>query len=74
MSPLHVALVWHMHQPYYRQPGSDLALLPWMRLHATKDYLHMAEVVAAYPDVHITFTLVPSLAEQIQDYAQRCLA
>ena len=62
-----------MHQPYYRQPGSDLALLPWTRLHAAKDYLHMAEVAAAYPDVHITCTLVPSLAEQLQDYARGAL-
>ena len=70
---LHVAIIWHMHQPYYRQPGSDVALLPWTRLHATKDYLHMAQVVARYPDVHVTFTLVPSLAEQLQDYASGAL-
>ncbi len=69
MPPLHVALIWHMHQPYYRQPNSNMALLPWVRLHATKDYLHMAQVVEHYPDVHVTFTLVPSLAEQIRDYA-----
>ena len=62
-----------MHQPYYRQPGSDVALLPWARLHATKDYLHMAQVVEQYRDVHVTFTLVPSLAEQLQDYASGAL-
>ncbi|HEY53283.1 MAG TPA: glycoside hydrolase [Caldilineae bacterium] len=70
---LHVAIIWHMHQPYYRQPGSDIALLPWTRLHATKDYLHMAQVVERFPDVHVTFTLVPSLAEQLQDYASGAL-
>jgi alpha-amylase/alpha-mannosidase (GH57 family) len=70
---LHVAIIWHMHQPYYRQPGSDVALLPWARLHATKDYLHMAQVAEKYPDVHVTFTLVPSLAEQLQDYANGAL-
>ncbi|RME80698.1 MAG: hypothetical protein D6775_15555, partial [Caldilineae bacterium] len=70
MAPLHVAIIWHMHQPYYRPPGSDEALLPWVRLHATKDYLHMAQAVEPYPDVHVTFTLVPSLAEQLQDYAR----
>lgn len=68
MAPLHVAIVWHMHQPYYREPGSDVAVLPWVRLHAVKDYLHMAQVVEAYPGVHVTFTLVPSLAEQIEAY------
>jgi len=70
---LHVAIIWHMHQPYYRQPGSDVALLPWARLHATKDYLHMLQVVEQYRDVHVTFTLVPSLAEQLQDYASGAL-
>lgn len=74
MTPLYVAIIWHMHQPYYRQPGTGLALLPWVRLHATKDYLHMAQVAAAYEDVHVTFTLVPSLAEQLQDYAAGKLA
>ncbi|MCS7039011.1 MAG: hypothetical protein NZP34_05360, partial [Caldilineales bacterium] len=69
MAPLHVAIVWHMHQPYYREPGSDVAVLPWARLHAVKDYWHMAQVVEAYPGVHVTFTLVPSLAEQLEEYA-----
>ncbi|MCO6449993.1 MAG: hypothetical protein J5I90_04320 [Caldilineales bacterium] len=69
MTRLQVAIIWHMHQPYYRQPGSDLALLPWVRLHAAKDYLHMAQVAARFPSVHVTFTMAPSLAEQLQDYA-----
>lgn len=67
--PLYVAFVWHMHQPYYRAPGQAEALLPWVRLHAAKDYLHMVEVLAKYPAVHATFNLVPSLTEQLLDYA-----
>ncbi len=66
--PLSVAFVWHMHQPYYRVPGQDEALLPWVRLHAAKDYLHMLDVLAQYPQVHATFNLVPSLVEQLVDY------
>ena len=66
---MNVAIIWHMHQPLYRQPGSDVAILPWVRLHAVKDYLHMAQVLARHPDVHVTFTLTPSLAEQLEDYA-----
>ena len=65
--PLSVAFVWHMHQPYYRVPGQDEALLPWVRLHAAKDYLHMLDVLAQYPQVHATFNLVPSLVEQLVD-------
>jgi len=67
--PLYVAFVWHMHQPYYRAPGQMEALLPWVRLHAAKDYLHMAEVLEKYPTVHATFNMVPSLTEQLFDYA-----
>ena len=66
---MNIAIIWHMHQPLYRQPDSDVAVLPWVRLHAVKDYLHMAQVLARYPDVHVTFTLTPSLAEQLEDYA-----
>ncbi len=65
---MNLAIIWHMHQPLYRQPGSDVAILPWVRLHAVKDYLHMAQVLAAHPDMRVTFTLTPSLAEQLEDY------
>ncbi len=67
--PLYVAFVWHMHQPYYRDGQTGEYVLPWTRLHAAKDYLHMAEVLADYPAVHATFNVVPSLVEQLQEYA-----
>jgi len=67
--PLYVAIVWHMHQPWYRHLETGEFSLPWVRLHATKDYLHMAELVRAYPEVHVTFNLVPSLVEQLLMYA-----
>ena len=69
--PLYVAIVWHMHQPIYVDPEQrDLALLPWVRLHTAKDYLHMAEVLTRYPNVHVTFNVVPSLLVQMEDFAQ----
>ncbi len=43
-------------------------LLPWVRMHAAKDYLHMVEVLEEYPDVHATFNVAPSLVEQLQAY------
>ncbi|MBU0490672.1 MAG: glycoside hydrolase [Chloroflexi bacterium] len=67
--PLYVAFVWHQHQPYYLDPVSGEYSLPWVRLHATKDYLHMLEVLQAYPTIHQTINLVPSLIEQLDDYA-----
>jgi len=62
-----------MHQPFYRQPGSDVAILPWVRLHAVKDYLHMAQVLERHPQMSVTFTLTPSLVEQLQDYVEEKL-
>ncbi len=70
MQPLYVAIVWHMHQPYYRDLRTGDVPLPWVRLHAAKDYLHMAEVLARHPQVHLTINMVPSLVEQMLDWAE----
>ena len=67
--PLYVAFVWHMHQPYYKDFASGEYILPWARLHGCKEYIHMAEVLAQYPEVKATFNFVPCLVEQIQEYA-----
>jgi alpha-amylase/alpha-mannosidase (GH57 family) len=67
--PLYVAIVWHMHQPHYRDMRTGEISLPWVRLHAAKDYLHMAEVLAGHPDVHVTINMVPSLVEQMLAWA-----
>jgi alpha-amylase/alpha-mannosidase (GH57 family) len=67
--PLYVGLVWHMHQPYYKSGQDGEYILPWVRLHAVKDYLHMAEVLADHAGVHVTINLVPSLIEQVVEYA-----
>lgn len=40
-----------------------------MRLHGIKDYLDMVAMLEKYPKIHQTFNLVPSLIEQIEDYA-----
>ena len=66
--PLHVAFVWHMHQPYYKDDLSNTFLLPWVRLRAAKDYYRMAALLDAYPEVKVTFNLVPSLIDQLEDY------
>ncbi|MBI1864308.1 MAG: glycoside hydrolase, partial [Nitrospirae bacterium] len=66
---LHVALVWHMHQPLYRDPSTGNARLPWVRLHAWKDYLDMLLLAEEFPGLRMTFNMVPSLLEQILDYA-----
>ena len=68
--PLSVAFVWHMHQPYYKRSRHGPFDMPWVRLHALKDYLDMVEITASYPSLHQTFNLVPSLVEQLDDYAR----
>ncbi len=67
--PLYVCFLWHMHQPIYRSPDSKEYIMPWVRLHALKDYYDMLYEVLKYPDVKVTFNMVPSLVEQIKDYA-----
>jgi alpha-amylase/alpha-mannosidase (GH57 family) len=67
---LPVAIIWHMHQPYYKHPQTSEFVLPWVRLHASKDYLHMARLLQEFPGVKANFTMVPSLREQLDDYAR----
>ena len=67
---LPVAIIWHMHQPYYKHPQTSEFALPWVRLHASKDYLHMARLLQEFPGVKVHFTMVPSLRDQLEDYAR----
>src|SRR3990172_8372842 len=66
---LNIAFLWHMHQPVYKDPVDAAYIMPWVLLHGTKDYLDMVSVLDEFPLVRQTFNLVPSLMEQISDYA-----
>ncbi len=68
--PLNLAILWHMHQPYYKMVSQGVYQMPWVRLHGLKDYYDMVAILDDYPRIHLTFNLVPSLIDQIQDYAQ----
>src|SRR6195256_6009806 len=70
MKPIHVAFVWHMHQPYYKDDLTSTYLLPWVRLRCAKDYYKMPALLDGYPKVRATFNLVPSLLAQIEDYGK----
>ena len=65
-----LALLWHMHQPYYEDLATGEHLLPWVRLHAIKDYWGMAALLEEFPGVRVTFNLVPSLLVQVQAFAE----
>jgi alpha-amylase/alpha-mannosidase (GH57 family) len=64
-----VAILWHMHQPYYEDLATGEHILPWVRLHALKDYYGMVALLREFPDVRVTFNLVPSLLVQLEAFA-----
>jgi alpha-amylase/alpha-mannosidase (GH57 family) len=68
MAQLRVVVLWHQHQPFYKDLVTGRYRLPWTRLHALKDYYGMVKLLDEFPEVHQTFNLVPSLIRQIQDY------
>ncbi len=66
MRPLRVCFLWHQHQPDYRKDGGFF--LPWVRMHAIKDYVDLLEIMADHAVKH-TVNLVPSMLMQIEEYA-----
>jgi alpha-amylase/alpha-mannosidase (GH57 family) len=72
MPKIDLVFLWHMHQPDYRdhsRPGAPEFVLPWVYLHAIKDYTDMAAHLERHPHVRAVVNFVPVLAEQIEDYA-----
>jgi alpha-amylase/alpha-mannosidase (GH57 family) len=69
LARLNVCFVWHMHQPDYKNHLTGQYQMPWVRLHGIKDYLDMVLMLKDYPRIRQTFNLVPSLMDQIDDYA-----
>ncbi len=67
--PLDVVIIWHMHQPYYKDPLKNEYALPWTYLHGIKDYFDMPAIVEDTPGAKAVFNLVPSLIEQLLEYA-----
>ena len=65
-----VALLWHMHQPFYQDLATGEHVLPWVRLHAIKDYWGMVALLREFPAVRATFNLVPSLLVQLESFAR----
>ncbi|NIA11785.1 MAG: glycoside hydrolase [Nitrospiraceae bacterium] len=62
-------LLWHMHQPIYRNGLTGEYELPWVFLHAIKDYYDMPWHISRFPKLKATFNLTPSLVYQLEDYA-----
>ena len=68
---MNVVILWHMHQPYYVNPLTKKAKMPWVRLHAAKGYLDMIDLVTAHPEVRVTFNFTPVLIRQINELNHR---
>ncbi|MBV8316563.1 MAG: hypothetical protein JOZ53_16620, partial [Planctomycetaceae bacterium] len=68
MTSVSLALMWHQHQPYYPDDVAGENPMPWVRLHATKDYLGMALHLEEVPEFRCTINLVPSLLVQLDAY------
>jgi len=73
MSParLPVILMWHMHQPQYRDALTGQYTLPWTYLHAIKDYTDMAAHLEANPAARAVINFTPLLIEQLEEIARR---
>ncbi len=65
---LDLVFLWHMHQPDYRDHTSGEFVLPWVYLHAIKDYTDMAAHFERHPNIHGVVNFVPVLLDQIEDY------
>jgi alpha-amylase/alpha-mannosidase (GH57 family) len=70
MTKVSLALLWHHHQPYYPDDFAGENPMPWVRLHATKDYLGMALHLEEVPEFACTINLVPSLLAQLAAYGE----
>ena len=68
INPINAIFLWHFHQPYYKDNFTGEMLMPWTRLHGTKDYYFMGAILKNYPEIHATFNYSPSLLRQLDDY------
>ena len=67
---LSIAFCWHMHQPVYQLGQNGDYLMPWVRLHAVKDYLDMVLWVKKFDKLKLNFNFVPVLVDAIIDYGE----
>ena len=70
MKKLNIAFIWHFHQPSYQSKYDSDFLLPWVRLHASKDYLDMLKRIDKFKNIKLNFNFSPVLLASLQKYAQ----
>ncbi|HKD54330.1 MAG TPA: hypothetical protein VKB72_08900 [Steroidobacteraceae bacterium] len=68
---LPVVLLWHMHQPQYKDALTGEYVLPWTYLHAIKDYTDMAAHLESNAQARAVVNFTPLLIEQVEEIARR---
>ncbi|UCN00807.1 glycoside hydrolase [Sulfurimonas sp. SWIR-19] len=64
---MNVSFMWHMHQPDYRNE-EGIMQMPWVFLHAVKDYYDMPWMLSRYQNIHATFNITAPLIQQLKLY------
>lgn len=64
---LNLCFFWHMHQPDYRNSDGVMSM-PWVFLHAIKDYYEMPWLLTQYKGLKATFNITAPLIEQLNLY------
>ena len=62
-----LSFIWHMHQPDYRD-ANGVMQMPWVFLHAIKDYYDMPWMMARHEGMKATFNITAPLIKQLKLY------
>lgn len=71
---LPVAILWHMHQPQYKDALTGEYAYPWTLLHALKDYSDMAAHLEQNTSARAVVNFAPILLEQLAELASQIAA
>ncbi len=67
---LNLAFIWHFHQPVYQEKFNEDFIMPWVRLHASKDYLDMLLRCEEHKKIKLNFNFSPALISSIERYSK----
>ena len=65
---LNIAFIWHFHQPIYQESYTEDFLMPWVRLHSSKDYYDMLWRIENFKNIRLNFNISPVLVGSIERY------
>src|SRR5699024_3649243 len=60
--------IWQFHQPVYQENFESDFVMPWVRLHASKDYLDMLLRCDDHKKIKLNFNISATLLNSIQRY------